>query len=82
MVRTQIQITEEQAVALKRMATRSKTSMAGIIRTGIDEYLRNHSSVTDQDRVARAKSIVGKFHSGLGDLSERHDDYLAEAYRS
>ncbi|MEA1928519.1 MAG: hypothetical protein U9N73_09955, partial [Candidatus Auribacterota bacterium] len=26
----------------------------------------------------RALKPVGKFHSGLGDLSEKHDDYLAE----
>jgi len=26
-------------------------------------------------RVERALAAIGGFHSGLGDLSERHDDY-------
>ncbi len=80
MVRTQIQLTEEQAKALKRLARRSRSSMAEVIRRSIDRYL---SASVDRDRnelVRRARAVAGRFHSGAGDLSARHDQHLAETY--
>jgi hypothetical protein len=32
----------------------------------------------DDEQRAKALSIVGRFHSGLGDLSTEHDRYFAE----
>jgi hypothetical protein len=79
MIRTQIQLTDEQAAAAKRMASERGVSMAEVIRDALDRELQT------SDRKAlweRALSVVGKFRDidGATDVSERHDDYLAEIY--
>lgn len=80
MVRTQIQLTEKQARALKRLARRGQASMAELIRRSIDSYLR---AIGDRDRDElrrRALAVAGRFRSGAGDLSAKHDRHLADAY--
>jgi hypothetical protein len=80
MIRTQIQLTENQAATLKKMAAIHHISMAEVIRQAID-YFANTGELTTSDEVRnRAMAAAGKFHSGTGDLAERHDDYLAEAF--
>jgi hypothetical protein len=77
MIRKQIQLTEEQAESLRRLASERGLSMAAVIREaldraiGVDEVAR---------RRERAIAAIGGFRSGLHDVSERHDDYLAEAF--
>ena len=81
MVRTQIQLTERQARELKRMAAREGVSMAEVIRKAVDAKIREGvSEVPWEERVRRAMAVLGKFHSGLKDVSRRHDHYLAEAF--
>ncbi len=80
MVRTQIQLTEEQAKALKRLANRKHVSVASLIRDGVDEVLHSQGVISREEQVKRALAAAGKFRSGAGDLSERHDEYLAEIY--
>lgn len=80
MVRTQIQLDEKQAEALKRIAAAQKVSMAEIIRRGVDLYLKTSLSISDDERRQRAIRASGKFRSGKGDLAKNHDAYLAEAY--
>lgn len=81
MVRTQIQLTERQARELKRMAAREGVSMAEVIRNAVDAKIRGgDSGVPWEERVRRAMAVMGKFHSGLNDVSRRHDHYLADAY--
>lgn len=41
---------------------------------------RTESTVGDKERHRQARSAAGQGDSGLGDLSENHDNYLAEAY--
>ncbi len=77
MVRTQIQITPEQARALKRLAAREGKSVAELIRLSVDSMLRS-GGIQDQDELRRkAIAAAGKF-SGPEDLSENHDRYLIE----
>ena len=77
MVRTQIQLTEEQAQALKALAARDGVSMAALVRRGVDRVLAE----SDEDaKWARALALVGKFRSGTTDVARRHDDYLAEDF--
>jgi hypothetical protein len=78
-IRTQIQITEEQAQKLKALAARQHLSMAELIRRGVDKLLE-HSIDPDEQR-RKAIAAAGRFRSGQGDVSTRHDDHLAEAYR-
>ena len=80
MIRTQVQLTEEQARALKEMAHRENTSIAELTRRAIDQWLETTNAVSMTDRRRRALAVVGSFRSGRSDVSERHDDYLAEAY--
>ena len=80
MVRTQIQITAEQSRRLKQTAARRNVSIAQLIRQGIELVLAGEMEPSPEDRVARAKGVVGRFRSGLHDVSRRHDEYLDSAY--
>lgn len=80
MVRTQIQLTEEQARALKSMAAAEDRSMAELIRAGVDTLLRSRQHRDREALKQRAIAAVGKFHSGLSDLAAEHDRYLDEAF--
>jgi hypothetical protein len=82
MIRTQIQLSEQQAKALKNLAARRKVSVAELIRQAVDEQLRASGNVDPDERKRRALAIAGRFHSGLTDLSTEHDRYLAEAFNS
>lgn len=81
MVRTQIQLTERQARELKRIAAAKGVSMAEVIREAVDERIRaGIVPVSREERVKRALAVLGKFRSGIKDLSTAHDKYLAEDY--
>jgi hypothetical protein len=78
MIRTQVQLREEQLRALKRLAAERDVSISELVRQGVDVV------VGAQDinaRIRRALGAVGRF-SGTGptDTSLRHDDYLDEPY--
>jgi Arc/MetJ-type ribon-helix-helix transcriptional regulator len=79
MVRTQIQLTDEQHSALKRLAESKRVSMAELVRQGVDEVLKSGITVSDGELRKRALEIVGRFNSGKSDISEKHDEYFAEA---
>ncbi|MCZ6676537.1 MAG: ribbon-helix-helix domain-containing protein [Candidatus Poribacteria bacterium] len=80
MVRTQIQLTQAQSNALKQIAAQRKLSIAEVIRQSIDFYLRACGTISQEERQKRAISAAGQFRSGQRDLSEKHDEYLAEVY--
>jgi hypothetical protein len=81
MVRTQIQLTESQFEALRTRASAEGRSMADLIRTLVDESLSSAGRPGPEERRRRALSAIGRLGKGPRDLSARHDDYLAEAYR-
>jgi hypothetical protein len=81
MVRTQIQLTEEQAAALRERAAAEGRSMADLVRAGVDSILRGAGPVDRAERRRRALAVVGRYRSAPRDLSRRHDDYLARALR-
>ena len=80
MIRTQIQLTEEQSRVLKAMALEENVSVAELIRRSIDRYIRSANRPTLDEKRRRALAVVGKFSSDVTDLSTNHDHYLAEAY--
>ena len=82
MYRTQVQLTESQVRALKDMSATQNKSMAELIRQAIDILLRRSGEVDREERKRRAIAAAGRFHSGLGDFSTSHDDYLSEAYQN
>jgi hypothetical protein len=83
MVRTQIQLTEEESEALKREARRTGLSVAEIIRQCVDRYLEQvKAGAAQSPSRLDALKVIGMFHSDATDVSIRHDDYLVEAYMS
>ncbi|MEW6360394.1 MAG: ribbon-helix-helix domain-containing protein [Planctomycetota bacterium] len=81
MVRTQIQLTEQQAAALKRLSAQQSVSMAELIRRAIDAVLRADGGNDPAARRERALAAAGRFHSGRRDLSAKHDDYFTEGQK-
>jgi hypothetical protein len=81
MVRTQIQITEEQAKAVKKIALARRLSVAELIRRAVDVMVKSNPVADPEEKRRRAIEIVGKFHSGKHDVAKKHDEYLADAYR-
>jgi hypothetical protein len=81
MIRTQVQLTETQMEALRRLAALKKKSLADLVRQSVDLFLDRESPTGDGLRVKRALAVVGKFSSGSGDGSSAHDRHLADAYR-
>lgn len=80
MVRTQIQLTEEQSRRLKQLAEQDEVSVAELIRRSVDRYLRERQHVTPEERRERLLSVIGVGRSGLSDLGEGHDRHLTEIY--
>ena len=80
MVRTQIQLTEDQAKTLKRISMSRHLSIAELIRRAVDTMIKSSAVVDVEERHKRAIEIVGKFSSGKRDVSEKHDLYLSDAY--
>jgi hypothetical protein len=80
MVRTQVQLTEQQAKALKKLASSRHLSIAEIIRQAVDTMIRSNIVVDAEERRKRALDAAGRFRSGLRDLSTEHDKYLEEAF--
>jgi hypothetical protein len=79
MVRTQISMTEQQAIALRRLAALRQRSQAALLRDALDAYVDDDERVR---RLERARGAVGAFASGHANTSERHDEVLTEAFSS
>ena len=79
MVRTQIQLSEDEVAAAKRVARERGVSMAAVIRDTVDRYVRRESGVSLDERWQRSLAAVGGFHSGGANLSVTHDDEFAAA---
>ena len=81
MIRTQIQLTEEQAQKLRELSAAGRESMAALIRKAVDQVLV--SGISDRSALCRqAESVVGKYKSATSDISIHHDRYLEEAFES
>jgi len=81
MVRTQIQLTEQQARRLRAQAHDRRISLAEMVRRCVDRGLEDGNP----DRAAlyeRAAQLVGRLPArrGTRDISARHDRYLDEAF--
>ena len=80
MVRTQIQLTEEQARKVKRIAARRGVPMAEVIRDAVEEVIRSNRHGVREEKRKQAVEILGKFRSGKRDVSKKHDSYISEAF--
>ncbi|MBK8989895.1 MAG: ribbon-helix-helix protein, CopG family [Chloroflexi bacterium] len=80
MMRTQIQLTKNQARTLKRLAQQKQMSVSAIIRQSVDLYIAMERERPLDEQYTRALAVAGKYRSGDADLGRNHDDYLADAY--
>ena len=83
MVRTQIQLTEEQHRELKRWARERGISLSAAVRRCVGDCLSNEDAAGGrQDRIREALTVVGKYadEGGLSRVAIEHDKALAEAF--
>ena len=79
MARTHVQLTADQAEALRRLAAERGVSVSELVRRAVDAFLADSGEPTSEELRRRALSIIGMVKDGATDTSARHDDYFAEA---
>jgi len=82
MYRTQIQLTTEQAQALKQLAAREGKSVSELIRMSVEIMLRSGGVRDPRGQKQRAIEAAGKLCGDPQDLSKEHDRYLTKAFES
>ena len=76
-VRTQVQLTEEQACGLRALAVQRGVSLAELVREGVEHVLEE----SKRDELwQRSFQIIGRYTDTANDVSQNHDYYLEEAY--
>jgi hypothetical protein len=63
--------------ALRRVAAERGVSIAAVIRDAVDDVIDGRDW---PERRRRALAAAGRFSSGRTDVSDHHDEYLAEAF--
>ena len=84
MLRTQIQLPEDQHRRLCRWARQRGISLAEAVRRCVTEQLAQEgSSPTREERVQAALAVCGRYadRSGSSRVAVEHDRHLADAYR-
>jgi predicted DNA-binding ribbon-helix-helix protein len=81
MHRTQIRLSQDHYLALLQAARRDGLSMSGLVRKLVDQQLRGATEKRNLSKDA-IMAFVGLGASGRSDISERHDEALAEFFRS
>jgi len=66
MVRTQVQLTEEQTRAFRQR---------------VDTLTRSSGEIDAEERRRRAIAAAGRFRLGASDVSTEHDEYLEETFQ-
>jgi uncharacterized protein YgbK (DUF1537 family) len=88
MIRTMVQLTEEQVKALKELAKARKTSVAKLVRESVAQYVVAAPKAAEREEKRRRalealeyiKNNPEKFRDieGKTDVSVNHDKYLNE----
>jgi hypothetical protein len=82
MVRTQIQLTDDQHRRLRRWAQTLGISLAEAVRRCVTEHLAaDEAAPSRKDRIRAVLSLAGKYSDPDPHVAADHDRYLAEAYR-
>jgi len=72
----QVYLRPEQLDALRGLSQRRDVAIAELVRQGVDRLLAEVPPEEDP-----LLDIIGIANSGLGDLAEKHDDYLVSWLR-
>ena len=80
MVRTQVQLDEDQYERLKVLAASRSKSISQLVREGVEHLL---TAAHRREVWERLMEAAGSCHDpeGKNDVATRHDEYLAEVYR-
>jgi Arc/MetJ-type ribon-helix-helix transcriptional regulator len=81
MIRTQIQLTTEQARDLKKLALARQASVSELVRKAVDDLIKSKTRADTREIKEKALEILGKYRSRKKDISKKHDVYLVEAFR-
>jgi len=89
MIRTMVQLTEEQVKALKALAKARKTSVAKLVRESVAQYIVTApNELSHEEKRQRALAFIDyikdhpeKFRDieGKTDVSTNHDEYFVKA---
>jgi uncharacterized protein YgbK (DUF1537 family) len=89
MIRTMIQLTEEQLKALKELAKARKTSVASLVRESVEQYVTTVIRESDlEEKRRRALEFIKYIEEhpdefrdieGKTDVSANHDEYFVQA---
>lgn len=79
MVSAQVELTEEKMTEVQAAAQREGISVEEFIQRAVDAALQDADGPTREELWERASRMIGRFHSGTGDLGSRHDEIFAEA---
>jgi hypothetical protein len=77
MIRTQISLTEEQMARLRATALKRGVSIAQVIRDAVDTTVRGPDW---EEKKRLAFAAIGSIRGDRANVSEDHDEYLAEIY--
>jgi len=67
----QVYLRSDQLDALRALSRRRGESIAGLVRQGVDKLLEEVPPEEDP-----LLEVVGLYDSGVGNLAEKHDEYL------
>lgn len=83
MVRTQIQLPEEQYRRLRRWAGRLGVSLSEAVRCLAEHLAQEEATPSREERVRAALAVCGKYADPKGPsrVAADHDRHLTEAYR-
>ncbi len=73
MIRTQVQLTEEQHAFLRRQARETGRSLSDLVREAVARF-----ETAARAPKERALRLLGAFEADRTDVSVHHDTYLAE----
>lgn len=89
MIRTMVQLTEEQLKALKELAKARKTSVASLVRESVAQYVADATKDAErEEKWRRALEFLDYINEhpeefqdieGKTDVSINHDEYFAQA---
>jgi hypothetical protein len=79
-IRTQIQLADDQARLLRAVAAAEGRSMADVVRDAVTSHLRGRQHVDREALKRRSLDALGRFRSGAADLALAHDRYLEDAF--
>lgn len=84
MVRTQVQFTDQQRDALRRLARRDGISISEVVRRCVAGRLAPEKGQTRRERTREALELFGKYRDreSRRDVARRHDVYLDQAFDS